>query len=866
MKKIILLICVLFNLSILHAEIDADSKTLIVEEGTTEIPSKSYQKKTNFKYIKFPSSLERIGKSAFANCDSLEEVHISKGVYVEENAFYACNALRKVVIDDDVKIEMRAFRYCSSIDTILLSENDSLGYGVFEDINPVKSLTIPRSTYVDMWGIPSDTTYYLGKEEDLFNKLNYFYKGTVLYVDGKRMGNNLVIPDYVSEVSYKQLCALTEVFSTITVNPQTLKKVEIECEIDTLNYLGTLSQYNNQPIRANVVLFNGKQLGGVVPDGIDSLGYDASSILIYDDTKKSIVRLPSTLKYIRQVVGYKDTVLNIISFAEQPPMMYDNYFMKQMDVRLYVPCQSVYAYQNDTQWSVAKSIKCLHDTTEIVIPVDTIEPEQPHLHDFTYGDCTCGVIDSVEQHWFDITTVDELYEFATLVNNGHKWLNGRLLTDLILNDTIIHYDVDYMSGEVYGDTSLKLWTPIENFSAIFDGENHTIKGVYLENVENYFYAFGFFSFIENASVKNLTLEDVFIFNNSEGFAGIISGYAENSQVEECHVSGFVGCVYGPAAGIIGDSRNCIIKNCSNSADVYGQNVVSGIANVYNYEHDGVIKLTISKCWNKGNISGTEYTNTIAGIASTYYGQVDIRDCYNMGTVTSVAPLDKLEGAGGICGGTMKNVWISDCYNIGKVTSPGLMGPIAPITYSDIKNVEAHGDSVIFKHDTLYIHNCYALIDDYKISDSDSLITELHYVSNDQFESGEICFSLNHSVADGNLTYYQNLNDSTIEFVDKYPVLDSTHKIVHYDGILYYNENDHEISDGKMLENNNTVIYYTKTGITVENAIGNVSLVDMKGRVLFSSLIKSSESVHIPIAEKGVYVLTVNTSIYKVIAH
>lgn len=854
--KNIFLIGALFNFSILSAEIDSLSKTLIVEEGTSVISSNSFKGKKNFNHIKFPSSLERIGKNAFQGCDSLEEVRIPKGVFVEEEAFLGCKSLRNVVIEDDVKIDMRAFRYCTAIDTIILAENDSLGYGVFEDINPIKRLEIPRSTYVDMWGIPSDTTYYWGKEEDLFNKLNYFYKGTVLYVDGKKMGHNLVIPDYVSEMSYKQLCALKEVFSTITVNPQTLKKVENECKIDTLNYLGTLSQYNQQPIKAEVVLFNGTQLGGVVPEGVDSLGFDASRVLIYDDTKKSIVRLPSSLKYIREVVGYKDSVLNIISFAEQPPVLYNNYFMEEFDVHLYVPCQSVYAYQNDSKWSAAKTIKCLSDTTEIP------EPVVPHLHDFTYGDCVCGEIDSLEQHWFDITNVDELYEFAELVKDGHKWLNGRLLSDLVLNDTIIHREVDYRENEIYGDTSLKLWNPIATYSAIFDGENHTIKGVYSE--ERVF--LGFFSLIENGTVKNLTLEDVFIFNNSEGMAGIISGYAENSHIENCHVSGFVGCVYGNAAGIVGDASNCTIKNCSNSADVYGQGLVAGIANANNPFHKEIACLSISRCWNKGYISGNKYTQSIAGIASSHDGYLYVRDSYNMGTVESVAPFNENYGAGGICGGKMKNVWISDCYNVGNVVSKGLMGLIAPTTYNNVKNVITHGDSAVFGHDSLYIHNCYALIDDLEVPQRDSLITELHYVTDDQFKSGEICYSLNHGVTNDSPTYYQNLNDSIMDIIDKYPVLDSTHKIVYYDDVLYYNEKDPEISDVKLSGNNNVVIYYTEQGITVENAVGNVKLVDMKGKVLFSHQIESSESVCVPIGDKGVYLLSVGSSIYKVIAH
>lgn len=195
-----------------------------------------------------------------------------------------------------------------------------------------------------------------------------------------------------------------------------------------------------------------------------------------------------------------------------------------------------------------------------------------------------------------------------------------------------------------------------------------------------------------------------------------------------------------------------------------------------------------------------------------------------------------------------------------------MGLIAPTTYNNVKNVIMHGDSAVFGHDSLYIHNCYALIDDLEVSQRDSLITELHYVTDDQFKSGEICYSLNHGVTNDSPTYYQNLNDSIMDIIDKYPVLDSTHKIVYYDDVLYYNEKDHEISDVKLSGNNNVVIYYTEQGITVENAVGNVKLVDMKGKVLFSHQIESSESVCVPIGDKGVYLLSVGSSIYKVIAH
>lgn len=889
-KKILLTCAALFQMWVSFAGIDPSTKTLIIEEGTTVIPANSYKNNTQFTSIQFPSTLERIGESAFTGCDSLETVVLPEGVYVEQYAFQSCKGLKKVVFSDNVKAERRSFRYCTAIDSILLAENDSLGYGVFEDITPIQKVIIPSSTQVDMWGIPSDTTYYMGSIEDLFNKLIFFYKKTVLYVDNKKMGNEIVVPDYVTEMSYEKICALKEVFSTITVNPQTLKKIENECEVDTVNYLGTLAQYNEQPIRAEVVLFNGKRLGGIVPEGIDSLGYDAAHQVIYDETKTKIV-LPSSLKHMERVVSPKDTVLNIISFAEEPPVLESNYYMEQFDVRVYVPCQSVSAYQNDKMWSVAKSIKCLSDTTEIVIPVindttvidttmidttvidttaiDTIA----HIHDFTYGDCSCGVVDSVEQHWFDISTVEELYQFASLVNEGHKWLNGRLLEDIVLNDTILHRPVEYnRNREIFGDTSaLRKWTPIKKFSAVFDGKNHVIKGLYHERFPGEWDgSYSFINAMEGGTVRNLAIEDAFLYNNWEGEAAIICANASDSYFENCHVSGYVGVLYGSAAGLAGNALNCTFVNCYNQASVYGQNAVAGIAFVsYGSQGRTDYRLTIKKCWNEGEITGNPRTESVAGIAVTQTGQVDIQDCYNVGTVTSTANANEKYGAGGICGGNMQNVRISDCFNVGEVFSTGYLGAIAPILNKKISDVSAHMDSADFKNDTICIHNCYVLIGSAQGElQGDSASTEIHMMTADQFASGEVCYGLNHGVTDGSQSFYQNLKDVTLRTGGNanvnIPSLDTTLRTVAFDGTVYYNMKPEEVGEKILTSGRGVSIVSTTDGIVVENAAGMIRLADINGRVLFTQKAENEQSVAISISNKGVYLLSIDKETYKFI--
>lgn len=858
-----------------HAEIDPSTKTLIIEEGTTVIPANSYKNNTQFTSIQFPSTLERIGESAFIGCDSLETVVLPEGVYVEKYAFQNCKGLKKVVFSDNVNVGERAFRYCTSIESIQLAENDSLDYGAFANITPVKKVVIPGSTYVYSWGIPSDTTYYMGSVEDIFRKSVCFHKGTVLYIDNEKMDGNIVVPDFVTELSYKQVCDLSWSFTTFTVKPQSIKLDFNECTIDTLNYLGTLAQYadEEQPIIANTVLFNGKPFDGILPEGIDSLGCEASSSMMNNNLKKKVV-LPSSLKFICTVVGAYDSVLNIISYAEQPPVLNSNYYMQKYDVRLYVPCQSVSAYQEDKMWGVAKTIKCLNDTTEIIPPVindttvidttiippviidTTVVDTTAHIHDFTYGDCSCGVVDSVEQHWFDISTVEELYQFASLVNEGHKWLNGRLLEDIVLNDTIINRPVEYNEGrEVFGDTSvLKKWTPIKEFYAVFDGENHVIKGLYHERFPGEWDGnYSFINKMKGGTVRNLAIEDAFLYNNWEGEAAIICASASDSHFENCHVSGYVGVLYGHASGLA-NARNCTFVRCYNQASVYGQNEVAGITCI-SYG-------TLKKCWNEGEITGNKWTKSVAGIAVTQTGQVDIQDCYNVGTITSTADANEKYGAGGICGGNMQNVRISDCFNVGEVSSTGYLGAIAPILNKKVSDVSAHKDSADFNNDTIYIHNCYALIGSAQGElQGDSASTEIHMMTADQFASGEVCYGLNHGVTDGSQSFYQNLKDVTLHAGGNanmnIPSLDTTLRTVAFDGTVYYNMKPEEVGEKILTSGQGVSIVSTTDGIVVENAAGMIRLADINGRVLFIRKVEDAQSVEISIGNKGVYLLSID---------
>ncbi len=148
---------------------------------------------------------------------------------------------------------------------------------------------------------------------------------------------------------------------------------------------------------------------------------------------------------------------------------------------------------------------------------------------------------------------------------------------------------DSKTGKKYGDEthkyklmadldlSGKYWTPIGTedfpFKALFDGNGHTIANANM-TLDGADFA-GLFGYIENATVKNLTVTGgsmVSIYNGSTTYAGGIIGFAGYSTIENCinenSVSGdgFVG-------GIAGSAYTTTIKDSYNRGKIVLESVL-----------------------------------------------------------------------------------------------------------------------------------------------------------------------------------------------------------------------------------------------------------------------------------------------------
>ncbi|HAE88809.1 MAG TPA: hypothetical protein DCG79_02940, partial [Clostridiales bacterium] len=247
------------------------------------------------------------------------------------------------------------------------------------------------------------------------------------------------------------------------------------------------------------------------------------------------------------------------------------------------------------------------------------------------------------------------------------------------------------------------WVPIGNsgytngdynsFQGIFDGADHTVSGLYINQPSKT--CLGFFGNARNATIKRLTVR------------GSITGLRR----------------LGGIVGSIGDSygSNCTIYKCTNECTIYSPyegtsdattgNHVGGIVG-YVYKNGTVI----NACVNKGNIStavrttpnnnGYTYHEAYAGgiVGFSINGTLTIKNCVNYGNISSATGV-----AGIVAYATGENSVITGCFNKGTITSNPTWngstpsdckcGGIAGMTYADIThcgnegNIVAHGSNV-----------------------------------------------------------------------------------------------------------------------------------------------------------------------------
>lgn len=303
------------------------------------------------------------------------------------------------------------------------------------------------------------------------------------------------------------------------------------------------------------------------------------------------------------------------------------------------------------------------------------------------------------------------------------------------------------------------WKPMYLANHTFDGNGHTISGFYCAE-ENA----GFFYWLENSTVKNLTLEGT-VHAKQGALLCFKSDYG--TIIENCTTKGLVNNQSG-AAGICLNADGTKIVGCRNDAEVRSTAGIAG--GIMASTMLGGNVNTISRTANYGHIFG----QTAAGLIADIDGYYLVSNCANYGTIEGYRKV------GGLFAGVAN---VDDkagdrdarfCISVGQtriLAESNYKGAVVGVV--DIPSTEkAQQMDVYFNHSQVgigYVKSGMA---------PQSNITK---TSDETFATGEICIRLNEANSlyskesehiDGKPIWGQKLG------VDKYPSLFSDNEILY----------------------------------------------------------------------------------------
>ncbi len=294
-----------------------------------------------------------------------------------------------------------------------------------------------------------------------------------------------------------------------------------------------------------------------------------------------------------------------------------------------------------------------------------------------------------------IKSLADFDEFAADANYWDDWT--RLETDVnlagrIYTTAVIAPDINSSDGGFQGTY----------FTGVFDGNDHKIIGLTINDVGAGNYYLGLFGYIDGGEITNLRLEGGSVSGYS--LVGGLVGDNYYGNVSNCYSTGDVSSDYLDVGGLVGINRKGYVSDCYSTGDVSGNHVVGAlvggnsgsVSNCYSTGDvnggDSVGGLvgnnsgSVSYCYSIGDVNGYSYVGGLMGVNHFvfFYGS-GVSNCYSTGEVSGIH-----DYVGGLLGYNTGNV--SNCYSISSVSGDyDVGGLVGYVRYGDVSNCYSTGD-------------------------------------------------------------------------------------------------------------------------------------------------------------------------------
>ena len=737
-------------------------KKVVIEKGVTNIGNWAFSECNSLTSITIPGNVESIGESAFYSCDNLTDVTLQDGVKsIGNSAFIWCNKLTNIVLPNSItSIEGFAFKDCTSLTSITIPDGvTSIGEAVFYNCTSLTSITIPDSvTSIGRYAFENCSSL---KSITIPDSVTSIGKGAFKNCSSLK---SITIPDSVTSIGAMAFDSCSNLKTISLSCKSSLKKSDFGEQADLVSYTNqhlltkteakdaTCTEDGNKEYwtcehcgkyflsdDANPATATAVELSEtVIPASHKLTKMDAKDATCTESGNKEYWTCEHCGKYFlsddtnpatAKAVELSETVIpashKLTKVEAKDATCAENGNIEHWTCE---HCKK-YFLSDDTNPETAKAV----ELSEITIPPikhsydknGFCKNDDTHYQPASYNE---------ESEKYEISNAGQLYWFAEQVNSGNASLNAVLTTDIVVNETVLAAD-----GSLGADPdTLRMWYPIgvgyaENifFKGTFDGQGHTISGLYFSNDSN-----------ESDAI-------------CASLFGVSAGIIQNVGLEDSYFNYYYAkidgqlIVNGVAAGICAKNNGQIV-NCYNAGTILGY-CASGIC-LENSDNG-----SIENCYNTGVIRGF---GLVVGICNINAGSM--KDCYNnnsditvMTDSTIIDKNDKISYASGICNINVSSGRIENCYHVGQVSGADVNNNICNLNIGQIEN--SYYDCNICDKDAI------------TQNESSAVVKNVESKTTKQFASGEVTYLLNgdQSVR----AFYQNLAK------EKYPTLNQKSKVV-----------------------------------------------------------------------------------------
>lgn len=568
--------------------------------------------------ITFDGQVTAIGVEAFYNCSNLTSVIVPEGVTtIGRDAFYGCTSMQLLTLPQSVtemgdEYDAGVFRNCTGKLIINCNIPDSY-YDTSEDEYNI----FYSADFTEI--VVGDNVTTLGK--------NAFR--TCGKLEALTLGRN--ISKYGSNI-LKGCANLSKIYGDYA-------SADNRCWIVN----GVLQLFAQK----DVTTYN-------VPEYVTSIG----SYVFSSCSSLQSITMPKGLSSICSYAVYNCSSLQSIYVqSEVPPTYANNAFSNVEAAQIYIPYASAEAYNVANGWKDFVLIAYDYENDKVYEPGQT-----PITYDW-YTAVTDGV--------YEIDAPEEMVALSKLTNGDAEAL-AAVGADAAINfaDMTINLTADIDLND-YCSALAGSWTPINTFSGVFNGNNHTISNLYAKTTGDA----GLFGTLSSATINDVTVQGVIISSEATKVGGIAS-VATSAVLENCisqvNITTSTNGSYTCVGGVVGYSSNSKYIACQSTGDISDtidewewMNYVGGIVGNSN---GGDMLIACMKSSGNVHEEKTQSYSPVGGILGCVhdFSNISIRSCYTAISITGREPGHITNQ--GYYDNYNPNANIADCYYSGTPTT------------------------------------------------------------------------------------------------------------------------------------------------------------------------------------------------------